>query len=305
MKNREINLNFVGFVNANQIFGDCNIAIERDLRQYSSYHYHNFIEIVYFEKGSGIHYIGENQYPVSGGDLYIINSGIKHGILSVESPLSLINIMFKSEFLSKDIDAENFIDEIRARLLGENYRNEKTKTDFIHVVSKSLGDYSEHADKMLDEYQNKPLFYLELLRKKLETLLIQVFRDYYTEDYTSGLTFTQKNTIESFIEKIDNNFCKTENFDEFISETGFCKLYLNRLFNRYTGMTILKYVRKKRIEKACRLLVETNDTVEAICEEVGYGDLKYFYSLFRSVVGTTPGNFRKKALSKANQSPHK
>ena len=46
-------------------------------------------------------------------------------------------------------------------------------------------------------------------------------------------------------------------------------------------MTILKYVRKKRIEKACRLLVETNDTVEAICEEVGYGDLKYFYSLFR------------------------
>lgn len=305
MRNRELNLNFVGFVDADTKFENCSIKIERDLRQFSSYHYHNFIEIVYFEKGSGIHYIGENQYPVSGGDLYIINSGVKHGILSVESPLSLLNIMFKSDFLSEDIDAENFIDEIKVRLLGKKFKNEKGKTEFIHVVGKVLGDYSESAEKMLREYENKQLFYVEYLRKKLEALLIQVFRDYYTEDHISGLTVAQKNSIESFIEKVDNIFCKTENFDELINETGFCKLYFNRLFCKYTGMTILKYVRKKRIEKACRLLVETNDTVEAICEEVGYGDLKYFYSLFRSVVGTTPGNFRKKALSKANQSPHK
>ncbi len=305
MRNRELNLNFVGFVDADTKFTNCSITIERDLRQFSSYHYHNFIEIVYFEKGSGIHYIGENQYPVSGGDLYIINSGVRHGILSVESPLSLLNIMFKSDFLSEDIDSENFIDEIKVRLLGEKFKNDKGKTDFVHVVSKVLGDYSETVEKMLKEYENKQLFYVEYLRKNLEALLIQVFRDYYTEDNISGLTVAQKNAIESFIEKVDNNFCKTENFDEFINETGFCKLYFNRLFCKYTGMTILKYVRKKRIEKACRLLVETNDTVEAICEEVGYGDLKYFYSLFRSVVGATPGNFRKKALSKANQSPHK
>lgn len=304
MEKKNMNLNFIAFVDSKSVFEGQDIKIERDNRQHSSYHFHNFIEIVYFEKGSGIHYIGENQYPVSGGDLYIINSGIKHGILSVESPISLLNIMFKAEFLSEHISPENFIDEIKEVLLGKGYRNEGKKTEFIHVVRKTLGSYSEQAEVMLAEYQNKQLFYIELLKKELEKLLIQIFRDYYTEDAISGLTVSQKKVIECFIDKINDNFCKTENFDEFINETGFCKLYFNRLFQRYTGMTILKFVRKKRIEKACRLLVETNDTVEVICEEVGYGDLKYFYSLFCSVVGTTPGNFRKKALSKANQSPH-
>ena len=44
----------------------------------TSVHMHDFIEIVYFSRGVGTHYVGGKQYSVSPGCVCVMNNDVKH-----------------------------------------------------------------------------------------------------------------------------------------------------------------------------------------------------------------------------------
>ncbi|MFW6287807.1 MAG: response regulator transcription factor [bacterium] len=69
--------------------------------------------------------------------------------------------------------------------------------------------------------------------------------------------------------------------------------YLSRLFKKETGMTLTEYVTELRIAEARRLLIETDYTITAIAEEIGYYNYSYFSKIFREIVGVTAGDYRK------------
>ena len=73
----------------------------------------------------------------------------------------------------------------------------------------------------------------------------------------------------------------------------FSRNYFCRLFKDATGMTVVEYIQKIRIQHACRLLKETNDTVLSISHQVGYEDIKFFTKLFKRYTGQNPSAFRK------------
>ncbi len=68
--------------------------------------------------------------------------------------------------------------------------------------------------------------------------------------------------------------------------------YLNRQFRTATGMSINDAVQHVRIDKACKLLRDTEQTVEQIAKEVGHRNIKYFFVLFKKYTGKTPSQFR-------------
>lgn len=70
-------------------------------------------------------------------------------------------------------------------------------------------------------------------------------------------------------------------------------VYLSKLFKQQTGQGIVDYITDVRIEEAKTLLVETNNTIMAIAEEVGFLDDKYFSKQFKKVLGISPSEYRK------------
>lgn len=68
--------------------------------------------------------------------------------------------------------------------------------------------------------------------------------------------------------------------------------YLNSLFQHETGETIPQYIVRVRMEKAKKLLLNTNMKLYEIVEEVGYKHTAYFNSLFKSCAGVTPKEYR-------------
>lgn len=70
-------------------------------------------------------------------------------------------------------------------------------------------------------------------------------------------------------------------------------VYFSTLFKKETGMTFTAYLANERMEKAKTLLVNTNDTIEAIGYAVGYSDYKYFCQQFKKIVGVKPNVYRK------------
>lgn len=74
---------------------------------------------------------------------------------------------------------------------------------------------------------------------------------------------------------------------------GFSPTYFSALFKKETGSAFLEYLQSVRMDEAKRLLKETNLSVIAICEKVGYSDVKYFTKSFIKHTGLKPGEYRK------------
>ncbi len=68
--------------------------------------------------------------------------------------------------------------------------------------------------------------------------------------------------------------------------------YFSSYFKKKTGKTYTNYLAQVRIENAKRLLHYTTLMTYEIAEKVGFGDYKYFSSVFKSLVGCSPGEYR-------------
>lgn len=79
---------------------------------------------------------------------------------------------------------------------------------------------------------------------------------------------------------------------ELASLAGVDRAHLARAFRRAFGCTVGEYRRAVRMEKAARLLRESDATVGRIAAELGFFDQAHFTRAFRAVYGTTPGTSR-------------
>lgn len=69
--------------------------------------------------------------------------------------------------------------------------------------------------------------------------------------------------------------------------------YLGRLIKKELGLNFNRLRDEIRIEEAKRLLLETDHSVAEIAELVGIKDRDYFGQKFKSLVGRTPGEYRR------------
>lgn len=73
-----------------------------------------------------------------------------------------------------------------------------------------------------------------------------------------------------------------------LSESGF-----TRIFRAKIGISPLQYIKRVRVELACRLLLKTEDTVTSIAHECGFYDHAHFTRAFKSSMGMNPSEYRK------------
>ncbi len=71
--------------------------------------------------------------------------------------------------------------------------------------------------------------------------------------------------------------------------------YFSAVFRREAGVTFIDYLTHVRIRKAIELLRSTSLTSSEIAYRIGYQNPRYFYSVFRKVVGQPPNEFRQRA----------
>jgi two-component system response regulator YesN len=75
-------------------------------------------------------------------------------------------------------------------------------------------------------------------------------------------------------------------------------VYLSKLYKQETGENLSNYISMKRLEKASRLLIDSNLHVIDISHLVGYKKPQYFIKLFKDQYGTTPQQYRKIRLGR-------
>lgn len=91
---------------------------------------------------------------------------------------------------------------------------------------------------------------------------------------------------------IEEHFDQHIGLDEIISDCGYSKYHISRLFKSLMGMTIMEYLVQRRMEEAKRKLAQTELSVKEIAIEIGYSDPNYFSWAFAKEVGIPPLQYR-------------
>jgi AraC family transcriptional regulator len=71
-------------------------------------------------------------------------------------------------------------------------------------------------------------------------------------------------------------------------------VYLSRAFRKHQGATVGEFIRRLRVEAAQRLLVSTESSLAAIASECGFADQSHLFRVFRSIVGISPSEYRRR-----------
>jgi AraC-like DNA-binding protein len=68
--------------------------------------------------------------------------------------------------------------------------------------------------------------------------------------------------------------------------------YFNRIFKKYKQISYSEFLNRYRMEKACTMILETNESFNTIAASVGITNTTYFYTLFKKIYNCTPQQFR-------------
>ncbi len=82
--------------------------------------------------------------------------------------------------------------------------------------------------------------------------------------------------------------------DDLARQVGLSRTVLAERFRRAMGDTPLSYLRTVRLQKAMRLLSDTDHKLEAVAAEVGYQDAFAFSKAFKRLAGVAPREFRQR-----------
>lgn len=69
--------------------------------------------------------------------------------------------------------------------------------------------------------------------------------------------------------------------------------HLSRQFHKEIGISPISYLTQIRLEHAIQLLLNTNTSIEKIAMDCGFSSSNYFTKVYKKVMHTTPGLYRK------------
>jgi AraC-like DNA-binding protein/ligand-binding sensor protein len=88
------------------------------------------------------------------------------------------------------------------------------------------------------------------------------------------------------------NYTRKISLQEIAEASGLSAPYFSTIFKDEMGENLSSYLNRLRVEKASRMLLETDQTLSEIAGACGFEDQSWFSKIFKSYTGMSPGRYR-------------
>lgn len=246
-------------------------------RGMKSFHYHNGFELYYLIKGTRNYVVNDEYYSLIKGDMVLIKPGILHKASGGAYDRILIN--FTPNYLN------TYFSQKAISVLLKCFDKEFFTIPFEHrnkVVS-----LFEKISVLLDEGKEELTF---VYVTELLNLLCEI---------TNQLPESEKKRMddESLIEKIlhyiNKSYTDIENISQISEKFFITKQHLCRIFKNATNTSVIEYLNRVKIKKACSLLEESGKSILEISLLCGFNSSGYFCKVFKKYMNLTPAEYRK------------
>ncbi len=255
-------------------------SIQKNRKVLAISHFHNGIEIIRINSGEVECFLGKEKYICAKGDIVFVPPNSIHSVLSLSENAEIQGVVFDISAVtgqnpSVPIDVILNKDRVKKTV----YRNNTELNSIINQI----------FCEIVDKYSVTDFAYELEMRALLCKLTAVLVKEYYI----ALDEIKEFNRLKPVIQYIKENYKEPIRISELSSLLNVCDDHLIRLFNEAVRITPARYINNVRLEKAQKLLIDTDMSITEISYSVGFSGVNYMSKVFKEVFGLTPIRYRK------------
>ncbi|MCI8360461.1 MAG: AraC family transcriptional regulator [Clostridiales bacterium] len=286
-------LRFSAYVRAGE---EIRILVDEIQGRHPAHSHDDFIEAAYIDAGSGVHILNGREERISEGDLFLFDPHIVHAFIADgDRPLRVYNCLFQPPTLDPSFkDCKDFVD-VAYHYLFYSLSADDDPKGYIRLTGASAAEIRSLFYEIRREYESRENGYEQMLKANLMKLMIYIFRLYKKDEaQRQNPSVYNRLVVQEAASYIRQHFDEEIPCGKLADRAFLSVNYFRKIFKEITGMTMIRMQQNVRVHTACDLLVNTRLSVSDIAARVGYGDLKFFYQVFRRVQGRHPRRLSEK-----------
>lgn len=245
---------------------------------------HGFYEFAYVDKGTLICNVDGESVWLKQNDFYLIPP-LSHHYYSVapDNNASVFIACFNSK--------SNIINAIK----GLSTLKKRQRNLIAKILSESQNAFKFPFEKKLILLDNPIFGAQQLIEHTIEEVLISLIRDKLSGETEIKIVMNSTELEDNLVRDIttmlkENVFGKIDL--EYVSKkTFYSKTYLNNIFRKNMGSSIIQYYIKLKIS-AAKSLLKDGLTVTEIADKLCFDSPNYFSKVFFKHVGVTPSKYK-------------
>lgn len=250
------------------------------------WHTHSFYEVCLAYAGGGSFQVGDRSVPISAGTVFLARPGELHQIIA--DPAAPLGIAFWGFTLVPG----------RSATPGRpGWWNGLTRTD-RPIVSEQVGRLPELITGLADELEHPRSGQQATLQSLGSMLVIETARAFAGDhELTISTTAEDRPTVMVAVMEryLLDNLALPISVRDVAAEVHLSARHAERLYSAQTGDSLMGALRRFRLERAARLLLDGEQSVTEIGRICGYPQPRPFITAFGRQYGQPPRTFRRNA----------
>jgi AraC family transcriptional activator of pobA len=248
-------------------------------------HRHDFFEILFLTKGSGIHIIDFKEYEITENSLFFLSPGQIHSIEFSKDIEGYIFLFTPEFYLLNKQNKHKLLEFPFFYHLGENqspiYLTQEVDITFLTDL------FKKGCKEITLEDDNTS----EMISALLDLVLLSSKRLYPKTENVSS-TKSGHLLVKKFKQHIEENYQNNFSVADYASLLNITPSHLTETVKSLTGRTSGNFINDKIILEIKRLLLFSDLSATEIALELNFNDQSYFTKYFKKHTGVTPKQFR-------------
>lgn len=233
--------------------------------------WHAGVEILHCVEGAGQLLVGAESVDFKAGELVVISSNSIHTLHLQDTHCLYYCMIVEPQFLAEHglhVEDVRFAPVIRSETPIEHYR----------CITRA---YAE-ADPLYKPIVLSHLFmlFVSLLQSHVQPL----------EEPQPAVDRRGRRMIAKALEYIREHLCDTMHIEQISRHVGMSKFYFCRMFQAYTGMSVVQHINALKCDYARKLMLENGFNVSEAAHHLGFQQVSYFSKLYKKHLGVLPSS---------------
>ncbi|WP_432710542.1 AraC family transcriptional regulator [Pedobacter sp.] len=252
---------------------------------YYPWHYHSELELAFILSGNGVRYVGNSMENFNDEELVLIGPNLPHtwhNSSNSDVPVTAIVVFIKQEFMQLTSMQSIEFAAIK-RLFADMGSGIKVDCETVARL--------------------KPKFFALLNTSAFDTLIVlfqilqdialgQNYRLLCVHDFSGKFNAVDKKRINTVYDYIEKNYQNQISLADIAAKLNMSGTYFSRFFSKALKKPFFEYLNEYKINRACKLLIETDKQVSEICYASGFESLPFFYRQFKKFKNCQPKMYR-------------
>ena len=246
----------------------------------------NAFEICYIVSGTVTWFVEDKIFEVKPGELFITWPEEVHGGMDgVMQPCELYWICFRLDAKKQPFG----LTENECRKVLEKF------TQLPGRQCQAPLSITKHYQNILDAHKTPGSLAKMAVRAAMQHLFLEIFAAFKRPENLQHKPYSDK--IRKALSHIEQESDRIAGIDEIAARAGLKSSYFRHRFQKETGFSPIEYLTHVRIKKAKSALLESEKSITDIAFDAGFNSSQYFATVFKKLVGLSPGAFRREHRS--------